>query len=166
MTTALISSAVIGLFIFALGLWISLRRLRLKTFFAGADDPLSFTTKLSRAHGNTVEFGPFLALLFLSVTSRHRRRPGFPVILAALWRACSSSAFQRPNFSAKAAPSRLVPSSRQAAGRARTPAAWSESVAVWQGAEAGGLTPARGPLRTLTDTLRAGRTLAGRDQCR
>ena len=64
---------------------ISLRRLRLKTFFAGADDPLSFTTKLSRAHGNTVEFGPFLALLFLSVTSRHRRRPGFPVVLAALW---------------------------------------------------------------------------------
>jgi uncharacterized membrane protein YecN with MAPEG domain len=69
MTTALICTSVIGLLIFGLSFWSALRRLRLKAFFAGADEPASFTTKLSRGHGNTAEFGPFLALLFLTATA-------------------------------------------------------------------------------------------------
>lgn len=59
--------AVLSVLLFGLGLWISLRRFVTKDYFAGAANPASFTTKLSRAHGNTSEFAPFLALLMLSV---------------------------------------------------------------------------------------------------
>ena len=42
-----------------------------KDYFFGAGGPKSFTTKLSRAHGNTSEFAPFLALLMLYLMTRN-----------------------------------------------------------------------------------------------
>jgi len=71
MTIAIACTAVLGLLIFGLGLLISLRRFATKEYFSGAVGPTTFTTKLSRAHGNTAEFAPFLALLFLAIAWRH-----------------------------------------------------------------------------------------------
>ncbi len=67
MTIALVCTAVLGCLLFGLGLVISLRRFFTRDFYFGAGGPTSFTTKLPRAHGNTAEFAPFLALLFLTV---------------------------------------------------------------------------------------------------
>ncbi|PZU75380.1 MAG: hypothetical protein DI531_04890 [Brevundimonas sp.] len=67
MFTALVCTAILGLLLFGLGLLISIRRFVTKDFYIGAVGPTSFTTKLSRAHGNTAEFAPFLALLFLAL---------------------------------------------------------------------------------------------------
>ena len=65
MTIALACTGVFGLLLFGLGLWISLWRTLRRDFFFGAAEPTAFTTKLSRAHGNTAEFAPFLAILML-----------------------------------------------------------------------------------------------------
>ena len=70
MTLALVCTAILGLLIFGLGLAISLRRFATKDYFAGRVGPATFTTKLSRAHGNTAEFAPFLAVLFLIIALR------------------------------------------------------------------------------------------------
>lgn len=67
MVVALICTAILGCLLFGLGLAISIRRFFTKDFYIGAVGPTSFTTKLSRAHGNTAEFAPFLALLFLAL---------------------------------------------------------------------------------------------------
>lgn len=70
MSVAVTCAAILGLLLFGLGFWISLRRLASDDYYAGAGDPAAFTTKLSRAHGNTAEFAPFLALLFLFLALR------------------------------------------------------------------------------------------------
>lgn len=70
MTIALTCIGVLSLMIFGLGVVISLRRLLTQGFYSGAADPTSFTTKLSRAHGNTAEFAPTIALLCLMLSSR------------------------------------------------------------------------------------------------
>ena len=67
MVVALICTAILGCLLFGLGLAISIRRFFTKDYYIEAVGPTSFTTKLSRAHGNTAEFAPFLALLFLAL---------------------------------------------------------------------------------------------------
>lgn len=65
MNTALWCVAVLGIMLFGLGLFISAGRYFTSDFYVGNADPTRFTTKLSRAHGNTAEFAPFLAVLML-----------------------------------------------------------------------------------------------------
>ena len=55
MVIALVCTAVLGVLIFGLGLAISIYRFMTKAYYVGADRPAAFTTKLSRAHGNTAE---------------------------------------------------------------------------------------------------------------
>lgn len=69
MVIALVCTAVLGVLIFGLGLAISIYRFMTKAYYVGADRPAAFTTKLSRAHGNTAEFGPMLAVLFLALAA-------------------------------------------------------------------------------------------------
>jgi uncharacterized protein len=70
MTTALWCVAVQGLLLFGLGLWISLLRFFRRDYYFGAGSPTSFVTKLSRAHGNTAEFVPFLSVLMIYLGAR------------------------------------------------------------------------------------------------
>jgi uncharacterized membrane protein YecN with MAPEG domain len=65
MAVALGCVVVFGSLLFGLGLWISLRRFLNADFFIGAADPAAFTTRLSRAHGNTAEFVPLLAVMII-----------------------------------------------------------------------------------------------------
>jgi hypothetical protein len=69
--TALACTAVLGLLLFALGLAISVQRTRLGVLSGYAPEPGQLLTKLVRAHGNTAEYAPFLAVLFLYLGAQH-----------------------------------------------------------------------------------------------
>ncbi|WP_233857408.1 MAPEG family protein [Paraburkholderia sp. HD33-4] len=62
--------AVLGLLLFGLGLSVSMMRFREGTTSGCADDPTNLLHKLVRAHGNTAEYAPFLAVLFLFLGAR------------------------------------------------------------------------------------------------
>lgn len=62
---ALACTAVLGLLLFGLGLAVSIGRFRATTGSGCAEDPTNPLHKLVRAHGNTAEYAPFLAMLFL-----------------------------------------------------------------------------------------------------
>jgi uncharacterized membrane protein YecN with MAPEG domain len=65
MNVGIICTAVLGLLLFGLGLYVSAMRGRTGRnigFDAGAIDPLH---RAVRAHGNTAEYAPFFAVLFL-----------------------------------------------------------------------------------------------------
>jgi uncharacterized membrane protein YiaA len=70
MIIPVICVTLLGLLVFGLGLWISCLRLSRQTYyFAATQGPTDFLTKLSRAHGNTVEYAAFLSVLMLYLGS-------------------------------------------------------------------------------------------------
>jgi len=69
--TALVCTAALGLLLFTLGLAISTLRFRGGTLSGYAASPGDLLAKLVRAHGNTAEYAPFLAALFLYLGSHH-----------------------------------------------------------------------------------------------
>ena len=62
--------AILGLLLFGLGLLVSMMRFREHAIAGCADDPANLLHKLVRAHGNTAEYAPFLAVLFLFLGAR------------------------------------------------------------------------------------------------
>lgn len=68
---AVACTVVLGLLLFVLGLAVSLLRTRTGVLnsIASESDPL--LTKLVRAHGNTAEYAPLFAVLFLYFGARH-----------------------------------------------------------------------------------------------
>ncbi|MEE2679476.1 MAG: MAPEG family protein [Myxococcota bacterium] len=70
MTTALVCIALLGLLLFGLGLGVSWTRGRTQQVIGAPDDPTSALLKAVRAHGNTTEFAPMLAILILLVGMR------------------------------------------------------------------------------------------------
>ena len=62
---ALVCTAVLGLLLFGLGLGVSILRFRERQGAGSGTDPANPLNKMVRAHGNTAEFAPFLAVLFL-----------------------------------------------------------------------------------------------------
>jgi uncharacterized membrane protein YecN with MAPEG domain len=67
MHVALICIALLGLLLFGLGLAVSLMRGRANTIIGHSPDPTDPLHKLVRAHGNTAEYAPLLAVLMLVV---------------------------------------------------------------------------------------------------
>ena len=63
MATAVICIGVLGLLVFGLGFAVSLTRARTETLYGAGEDPTSLMYKMNRAHGNTAEFAPMLAIL-------------------------------------------------------------------------------------------------------
>ena len=62
---ALVCTAVLGLLLFGLGLAVSLLRGKFNILIGHPDDPKHMMHRIVRAHGNTAEYAPFLAALFL-----------------------------------------------------------------------------------------------------
>ncbi|MGF6776350.1 MAPEG family protein [Paraburkholderia sp. GAS334] len=62
---ALACTVILGLLLFVLGLTITVVRSRVGQLSGHAPEPDRLLTKLVRAHGNTAEYAPFFALLFL-----------------------------------------------------------------------------------------------------
>lgn len=63
MTTALICIGLLGLLPFVLGFAVSIARGRHETIIGSPTDPTNGLHKVIRAHGNTTEFAPMLAIL-------------------------------------------------------------------------------------------------------
>jgi hypothetical protein len=80
---ALICTAILGLLLFGLGLAVSVRRFREKRGMGSGDDPKNLLNKLVRAHANTAEFAPFLAVLFLFLGSRDPSTLALGLMVAA-----------------------------------------------------------------------------------
>ncbi|HKT93374.1 MAG TPA: MAPEG family protein [Paraburkholderia sp.] len=80
---ALACVAVLGLLLFGLGVTISLLRFREGTLSGCAPDPASLLHKLVRAHANTAEYAPFLAVLFLYLGARSPSPATLALIVAA-----------------------------------------------------------------------------------
>jgi uncharacterized membrane protein YecN with MAPEG domain len=70
MNVAIVCTALLGLLVFGLGLWVSLRRGGARTNFGFTPDPADPLYKMVRAHGNAAEFAPMLAVLILLVGAR------------------------------------------------------------------------------------------------
>jgi uncharacterized membrane protein YecN with MAPEG domain len=64
---AIVCVALLGILLFGLGLGVSLTRQRTNVIFGVPDDPADQLYKMSRAHGNTAEYAPMLAVLMLVV---------------------------------------------------------------------------------------------------
>ncbi len=67
MTTAILSTALLGLLIFTLGIAVSLTRGSTKRVIGHDPSPTDRLHKLVRAHGNSAEYAPMLAVLILAL---------------------------------------------------------------------------------------------------
>ena len=63
MNVSLVCIALLALLCFALGFNVSMARARSETMFEGEVNPEDPLYKARRAHGNTIEYAPILALL-------------------------------------------------------------------------------------------------------
>lgn len=80
---ALICVAVLGLLLFGLGLWVSVMRFHEGILSGCEPDPSNQLHKLIRAHANTAQYAPFLALLFLYLGARSPSATTVLLIVAA-----------------------------------------------------------------------------------
>jgi uncharacterized membrane protein YecN with MAPEG domain len=74
---------VLGLLLFGLGLSISVMRFREGTSSGCEPDPANRLHKFIRAHANTAEYAPFLALLFLYLGAQSPSAATVSLIVAA-----------------------------------------------------------------------------------
>ena len=67
MTVALICVALLGLLVVVLGFAVSMTRGKTKTFAGYKTDPTDPLYKMVRAHGNTTEYAPMLAIVIFAL---------------------------------------------------------------------------------------------------
>src|SRR5262245_43468548 len=70
MTVALICIALLGVLVVGLCLGVSITRGRTGRIIGYSDDPTDPLYKIVRAHGNTCEYAPILAVLMLALGAR------------------------------------------------------------------------------------------------
>jgi uncharacterized membrane protein YecN with MAPEG domain len=63
MSTPLICIALLGFLVVGLGFAVSMTRSKTETNFGSNTDPEDILYKMTRAHGNTAEYAPIIALL-------------------------------------------------------------------------------------------------------
>ena len=71
MNTAMLCTALLGLLVFGLGFGVSLTRGATNTTSGYNPDPTDRLYKMIRAHGNTAEYAPMLAILMLLIGTRN-----------------------------------------------------------------------------------------------
>ena len=67
MSIHLICIALLGFLIFGLGFYVSLARNKSGSLYGGETDPESTLYRSQRAHGNTIEYAPILAILMFAL---------------------------------------------------------------------------------------------------
>jgi uncharacterized protein len=65
MHVSIVCTALLGLLLFGLGLFVSIQRQRHQILIGHGSDPVDTTHRAVRAHANTAEYAPFLAIMFL-----------------------------------------------------------------------------------------------------
>ena len=68
MSVPLICIALLGLLLIVLGFRVSMARASTETMYGGEENPESSLYKAQRAHGNTAEYAPILAVLILALS--------------------------------------------------------------------------------------------------
>ncbi|GAA6155638.1 MAPEG family protein [Pyruvatibacter sp. HU-CL02332] len=87
MGTAVLCVVAMALLIFLLGFWVSIQRGRTDVMTGVETDPTSGLNKAVRAHGNTAEYVPVLAILILYLgTQDVAAWVGWAMIVAAVSR--------------------------------------------------------------------------------
>jgi uncharacterized membrane protein YecN with MAPEG domain len=71
METAILCTALLGLLVFGLGFGVSMTRGATNTVSGYNPDPTDRLYKMIRAHGNTTEYAPMLAILMLLIGARN-----------------------------------------------------------------------------------------------
>ncbi len=71
MNTAMLCTALLGLLVFGLGFGVSMTRGATNTTSGYNQDPTDRLYKMVRAHGNTTEYAPMLAILMLLIGARN-----------------------------------------------------------------------------------------------
>ncbi|HXG20444.1 MAG TPA: MAPEG family protein [Methylomirabilota bacterium] len=71
MGTAIVCTALLGVLVFGLGLGVSATRGSTNTIAGFNPDPTDRLYKMVRAHGNTTEYAPMLAVLMLFLGARN-----------------------------------------------------------------------------------------------
>ncbi|PZP30659.1 MAG: hypothetical protein DI603_14115 [Roseateles depolymerans] len=80
---ALACTALLGLLLFGLGLAVSGLRFRAKHLCGCSSDPADPLHRASRAHGNTAEYAPYLAVAFLYLGAHQPSTLSLGLIVAA-----------------------------------------------------------------------------------
>ena len=70
MSTAILCTVLLGLLVFGLGFAVSMTRGSTNTTSGYKPDPADRLYKMVRAHGNTTEYAPMLAILMLLIGAR------------------------------------------------------------------------------------------------
>ena len=70
MTVAIICTALLGLLVFGLGLLVSAGRGSANTVYGQKEDPSDTLYQRVRAHGNSIEYAPMLAVLMIYLGSQ------------------------------------------------------------------------------------------------
>jgi len=68
MSVPLICVSLLGLLLFVMGFRVSMARAATQTIYGGEENPESTLYKAQRAHGNTMEYVPFLAVMMLALS--------------------------------------------------------------------------------------------------
>ena len=70
MSVAITCIALLGVLVFGLGFAVSIVRGRTETVVGHSDDPGDLLHRVVRAHGNTIEYAPMIAILMLVLGGR------------------------------------------------------------------------------------------------
>lgn len=109
MSVSLICLALLGLLLFALGFRVSMVRASTQAMYGGEEDPESSLYKAQRAHGNTVEYVPFLAVMMLALSqSEQPTWVIWSMILATFFRYLFVAGILLPATMAKPNPMRFL----------------------------------------------------------
>ncbi|TXS92918.1 MAPEG family protein [Parahaliea maris] len=109
MSVPLFCIALLGLLVILLGFRVSLARASSNTVYGGEIDPVSPLYKAQRAHGNTVEYAPILAIMMLALAQAPQ--PGWvlwSMILATFFRYLFAAGILFPATMAKPNPMRFI----------------------------------------------------------
>lgn len=109
MTVYLTCISLLGLLVFALGFNVSMARNKSGVMYGGEVDPASPLYKAQRAHGNTIEYAPILAILMFALGQMEQ--PGWVIgsmVVATFCRFLFVAGILLPATMAKPHPLRFV----------------------------------------------------------
>jgi uncharacterized membrane protein YecN with MAPEG domain len=109
MSTPLICIALLGFLVVGLGFSVSMTRSKTETMFGSTTDPEDVLYKMTRAHGNTIEYAPIIALLiFVLSQSSQPDWVIWSMILVTFFRYLIVAGIIFPKSMAKPNPMRFV----------------------------------------------------------
>ena len=109
MSVPLICIALLGLLLLLLGFQVSMARASSETLYGGETDPESKLYKIQRAHGNTTEYAPILAILMLALAqSPQPTWVLWTMIIATFCRYLLAAGLLLPTTMAKPNPMRFI----------------------------------------------------------